>query len=385
MVVIDGEQQVTYLSEEADSELLALQLQRGESAAALPFFNKLLPSRPFLLYPLDCCGSIPHPLLHIHLPPVSMKRLIPFALSLFSAGSALSVEPEVPPYTIPHSGDFTMRSQAGEDYRITLSWPEGKAPEAGWPVIYLLDGDDNFLVLTSVLRRLTATPKAAKQNAISPGIIVGIGYTGESKRDFDYTPQAEASGPPETYLDGKPYPPREYGGADAFFRFLQDELKPRIAKTLPVDTSRQTLYGTGFGGLFTLHTLFTQPDSFQTYIACSPSIWWNNRWILSQEKAFTEKHTGKPIPARLYIATGEFEQSLTPTEFAWPDKEREEHALKIGRRRMVDNTREMFWRLRDSGLLADLQYRIFSGEGHSSVAPMAAGPAVQFAFPPSGK
>lgn len=309
-----------------------------------------------------------------------MKRILPLLfISWVSIG--LTIAAEVKPYTLPQSSDEVIESKNGESYRITISWPEGNAPKDGWPVIYLLDGDDNFLVVTSILKRLTATPKGIKQNGVSPSIIVGIGYPGVSKRDYDYTPKAEATDPPETYLSGKPYPPRKYGGADDFYQFLQEELKPRIEAAHPVDLTRQTLYGTGFGGLFALHTLFTKPDSFQTYIASSPSIWWNNRWILGEEKSFTEKHTGKPVPARLYIATGEYEQSLTPIEFAWPPAERDEHALKIGRRRMVDNTREMYWRLRDGNVLQEIQYRIFPGESHVSVAPMATGPALQFALP----
>ncbi len=306
-----------------------------------------------------------------------MKLLLSFFFSLLCTGGLSATG--ATPYIIPRSDDQVVKSKAGADYRITVSWPEGKAPESGWPVIYLLDGDDNFLMLTAALRRLSGTPKAAKQNGISPGIIVGIGYPGESNRDYDYTPAAEP-GPPETYLNGKPYPPRNYGGADATFAFIQDELKPRIESSHPVDRTRQTLYGTGFGGLFALHVLFTRPDAFQNYVASSPSIWWNNRWILAEEKAAASENSSRPLKAGLYIAVGEFEQSLTPIEAAWPEAEREEHALKIGRRRMVDNTREMFWRLRKIPGL-DVHYRIFPGESHVSVTPMVAGPALQFAFP----
>lgn len=288
---------------------------------------------------------------------------------------------EAEPFVLPQSEERLVTSSTGETYRIMISSPDGEPPPSGFPVMYLLDGDENFLVVTSILRRLSATPKAAKQNGISPGIVVAIGYPGDSKRDFDYTPKADP-GPPETYLDGKPYPPRPSGGADQFFTFLDRELRPLVEGKYKIDRNRQTLYGTGFGGLFALHILFTHPSAFQTYIASSPSVWWNNRYILTEESAFSAKAAEQSLGARLFIAVGEFEQSLTPIEAAWPHKERNEHALKIGRRRMVDNTREMFWRLRkleNHGL--EVQYRIFPEESHVSVAPMAAGPAVQFAFP----
>lgn len=312
-------------------------------------------------------------------PNPSMKHLIYLSASLLSA--CLLHAEEGKPYVLSQSEERLITAKNGEAYRVMISWPEGPPPERGYPVTYLLDGDENFLVVTSILRRLSATAKAAKQNGVEAGIIVGIGYPGESKRDYDYTPPAPA-GPPETYLDGKPYRERPSGGGDRFFAFLQDELKPRIERDHKVDRNRQTLYGTGFGGLFALHVLFNHPEAFQTYIASSPSVWWNNRYILEEEKSFAARIAEKAVKARLFIAVGEFEQSLTPLEAAWPDKERDEHALKIGRRRMVDNTREMFWRLQrleKHGLT--VQYRIFPGESHVSVAPMAAGPAVQFAFP----
>lgn len=311
-----------------------------------------------------------------------MKPLLSLAFALLTTCSLLAAD--AAPYTLPQSSDQVIQSKAGESYRVTIAWPEGEAPAGGFPVMYLLDGDENFLMATSILRRLSGTAKAAKQNGISPGIIVAIGYPGESKRDFDYTPKADP-GPPETYLDGKPYPPRTYGGADAFFTFLDKELRPAIEQQHEIDRTRQTIYGTGFGGLFALHILFTQPEAFQTYIASSPSVWWNNRYILTEEKVFTERLAEKPVSARLFIGVGEFEQSLTPLEAAWPDKERDEHALKIGRRRMVDNTRELFWRLQKlEGKGLTTQYRIFPGESHVSVTPMIAGPAMQFAFPPFG-
>ena len=310
----------------------------------------------------------------------------PIFFAVMMMGAGLCAGEETKPatgYTVPGTEERVVRSKAGEDYRILISRPEGEAPEGGFPVMYVLDGDENFLVITGILRRLAGTRKAARQNGIEPGIVVGIGYPGESRRDFDYTPQAPA-GPPETYRDGRPYPPRPSGGADAFFGFLEHELKPAIEKDFPVDRGRQALYGNGFGGLFVLHVLFTHPEAFQGYVASSPSVWWNNRYILQEEKAFSARVKKEgAVAARLLITVGEFEQSLTPLEAKWEENEREEHALKIGRRKMVDNTREMAWRLQSleaaSGL--SVTHRVFAGEGHASVAPMAVGPALSFAFP----
>ena len=287
------------------------------------------------------------------------------------------------PYVLDRSEEFNFKSSACGEYRIMVSQPEGPPPEGGHAVTYVLDGDDLFPVVTSLLRLQGGTGKLSKHNGIAPGIVVAIGYPGESRRDFDYTLPAPA-GPPETYRNGKPYPPRPGGGADAFFGFLEKELRPEIEKRYPVNKSKQTLLGNGYGGLFALHVLFTKPETFQTYIASSPSIWWNDRYILQEEKSFAEKIAKSPVKARVVITAGELEQSLTKIEAAWPEDEREEHRLKITRRKMVDNTRELAWRLSElaeHGLVSE--YRLFPGESHKSVVPMAISHALPAAFPPA--
>jgi uncharacterized protein len=287
------------------------------------------------------------------------------------------------PYTVPRTEERVVTSKAGQSYRILISWPEGKAPAAGYPVTYILDGDDLFPVLTSVLRVQAGTEKASQHNAITPGLLVGIGYTGASRRSVDYTPAAPA-GPPETYVDGRPYPPQASGGADAFLAFLEEELKPALEKDYAIDKNRQSLFGNGYGGLFALHVLFTRPELFQTYVASSPSVWWNNRYILQEEKAFADRVQKEPVQAKLIMTVGDLEQSLTQHEYSWPDGPREEHSLKVTRRRMVDNTRELSWRLQklqSRGL--DLVYHIFPGESHKSVMPIACSHALPYVFPPT--
>ncbi len=294
----------------------------------------------------------------------------------------LSAE-EARPYHIPGCSERIVKSSAGAEYRIMVSLPEGDPPPGGHPVAYLLDGDELFPVVTSLLRLQAGTGKASKHNAIQPGIVVGIGYPGPSRRDLDYTPPSPP-GTPETYLDGRPYPPRPGGGADKFFDFLEKDLKPLIEKEFPIDRTRQTLAGNGYGALFALHVLFTRPASFQTYIAASPSIWWNDRYILTEEKTFARKLADTPVKARLLLTVGGQEQSLTRIEASWPEAEREEHRLKITRRKMVDHTRELFWRLEkhaSPGFRIGLQ--IFEGESHKSVVPLSLNHALPIIFPPS--
>jgi predicted alpha/beta superfamily hydrolase len=298
------------------------------------------------------------------------------SLAIASTGH-LAAESPTTAYTLARSTERTMKSATGAEYRIMVSVPEGEPPSAGYPILYVLDGDDLFPVTTSLLRLQGGTAKLAKHNGIAPGIIVGIGYPNESRRDYDYTPPA-APGAPETYRNGKPYPSRPAGGADQLLEFIVSELKPLMEKELRVDQQKQTLMGNGYGGLFTLHTLFTRPSEFQTYVAASPSIWWNDRYILQEAAAFSKM----PAAANLILTVGEQEQSLTRIEAAWPEDEREEHRLKISRRRMVDLTRELYWQLEaleSPGF--KVSFRSFPGESHKSVIPMSINHALPLVFP----
>lgn len=146
-------------------------------------------------------------------------------------------------------------------------------------------------------------------------MVVGIGYPSDDtktfgeRRTFDLTPAASAE-----WLKTLPKGPAtgKSGGNDEFLTFIETELKPLIEKKYAIDRKRQTLFGHSFGGLFVLHALFAKLESFQTYLASSPSIWWNDRSVLAEEKAFVAKYAGKEVNARLFVTVGEWEQKPGP-------------------------------------------------------------------------
>ena len=91
---------------------------------------------------------------------------------------------------------------------------------------------------------------------------------------------------------GQPYPesaPARRAGA--FLAFIDTELKPFIAARYPANVEDSTLVGGSLGGLFTLHVLFTSPNSFSRYIAFSPSQGGgdkNLKALLAEEAALGE-------------------------------------------------------------------------------------------------
>ena len=169
-----------------------------------------------------------------------------------------------------------LRSKDGQRYyQLTVATPKSVAPLPGYPVLYMLDGNAALVELNdSLLSRLPSQERP---------VIVTVGYerNAQQARAFDYTPT------PDTAND-------VYGGAASFWDFLEHNLKPSVSHHVPLDSQRQALWGHSYGGLFALYTLFHHPDSFQTYIAADPSLWWEQGAILNDAKRYQEL-TQRPV------------------------------------------------------------------------------------------
>ncbi len=279
------------------------------------------------------------------------------------AGAAASARatglPRRHAFALAGAEEWAFTTRGGRRYRILISRPEGEAPGAGWPVLYALDGNAMFEVLTGATRFL---PQPAQ------GLVVAIDFpldeTEPRRRDFEYTlpdPQAR-------------YPS---GGADALLTALVEELRPAIDAAFRTDPARQALFGHSYGGLFVLHALFTRPGAFSTYVAASPSIWWGEGMLLREAEAFGARPAPNP-PPRLLMTYGELEGRPRP------DGPGSAASPRGARRNMAANVRDMAGLLRGmTGHLAALEVQEFPGEGHGSVRAAAAGRAAPFAFPPS--
>ncbi|MCF3639303.1 hypothetical protein LXM94_04915 [Rhizobium sp. TRM95111] len=266
--------------------------------------------------------------------------------------------PAALPVAVPHAEQFDMNASAtGRRYRIFLTVPADDPPAGGYPVIYLLDGNATFQTGAETLRLQTRKPKGRE-----PAILVAIGYdTAEpfdvNRRYYDFTTPADDSAMPHP-RGGEPWPAR--GGADAFLAFIKNDLRPEIERRRPIDGSRQTLFGHSLGGFFSLHVLLTDPGAFSTYVAGSPSVWWNRSEIFDTARAFLgcgADMTGK----RLLIGIGA-----------------DEHED------MLAGAREMASLLAPSaGRGLSVQHVEFHGEEHVSVLPALLSRVVSFslAFP----
>ena len=266
--------------------------------------------------------------------------------------------------------DFTSREDTAP-HRIYLYTPPGEPAAEGWPVLYLLDGNAVIATAVEVLR---AQAPYTLGTGIHFGVVVAVGYpTDEAydgvRRSWDLGPPPGRAYPPFTE-DG---PPVRTGGAEQFLAFIEDELKPEIARLVPINAKRQTIFGHSFGGLFALHALFKKPDAFTAWISASPAIWWEGAGIVTRAEEFVV--AGQGGGGRILLLVGEYEQQLAPFQVGAEDAEKRLAAFRDSR--IVDYTREMAERLTP---VLPTSYVFLPGETHMSVLPACINHAVRFAF-----
>jgi predicted alpha/beta superfamily hydrolase len=259
-------------------------------------------------------------------------------------------DPAFAPVTLPQAWQRDFEAQDGSLYRLLISVPEGPAPARGFPVLVLVDGHALFPVAATAARLQAQRPEAT---GVGPAVVIGIGYP--DARPFD----AE-----RRQRDLLPVP----GGADRFLDMIVDEVLPAAAEIAPLDPARRALAGHSYGGLFVLHVLFTRPGLFESLVAGSPSIWWQDRAILASEEAF--RRGGSGPAGRLLITVGSHEQApvLAVTS---------QRAERLAQARMRDNAAEMAERLTASGRVA-CDFTEFPGENHISVIPSMLSRTVAF-------
>lgn len=256
-----------------------------------------------------------------------------------------------------------MRSDAGSDYLVYIAWPQQPPPAEGYPILYLLDGNESFAIAAEYQNRL------GSYAGMEPGIVVGIGYPGKSRRNFDYTPSLP---------DGAETIPGmgRTGGGDAFLDFVANQVIPGVETGYPVDASRRTLAGYSLGGLLTLQALFKHPELFQTYIASSPSIWFGEKQVLKMLPGFASRLDGLPSRRRLLLSAGQYEQSPAP------GMEQDPSWLRIAdishHARMIDNARELADSLQSAPI--HVVFRVEPGETHATGNWLALRDALRLAF-----
>ncbi|MCP3930546.1 MAG: DUF3471 domain-containing protein [Bacteroidetes bacterium] len=217
------------------------------------------------------------------------KHALILIIALFSSftfisnlNSQSSDAPE--PVVIGEKGEIQSKILK-ESRPLMIYKPDGYDDgQEAYPVIYLLDGGGNFHHTTACVRFLS------KNGRIPEMLVIGIPNT--SDRTHDLTPKIFRD------ISGN-FPTA--GGADDFLQFISEELIPYVDKNYRTQPYK-LLIGHSFGGLFVTHTILNQPQTFDAYISISPSLWWDDQYLVGQSEKFWKNN--EDLKGHLYMTMG---------------------------------------------------------------------------------
>ncbi|WP_257127354.1 alpha/beta hydrolase [Burkholderia sp. ABCPW 11] len=229
-------------------------------------------------------------------------------------------------------------------------------------MLTVLDGNALFPLAAQLIRNRRARPDGARD---AEAVVIGIGYPVDgpydmAARENDYTLAPRPDGRGVT--------------ADRFLDFIEHDPKPWLARQLPVDPERQTLFGHSYGGLLTLYALLTRAHLFRRYVAASPLIWWGERALQPYAYQFAAQTAPLAPPLRVLVIAGGLEEGA-PT----PDAER---MRRQQARKQVSSACNFVLRVGARAGL-DARFRLIDGEDHGGVVPPSLALASCMVFEPA--
>ena len=215
--------------------------------------------------------------------PNLMRLLSGFAVLLMISAAAIAQ---------PATGTvkrLTLKSAVlGEDRVVLVRTPAGyETNKVSYPVLYMTDGAAHMGHTASTIEFLT------QNGRISDLIVVGVTNTDRTR---DLTPVKSTNKNPAGELQSP-----TSGGANNFLKFFETELIPQIEKQYRVQPYR-ILAGHSLGGLFAIHSMITKPGFFNSYVAVSPSLQWENGEALKRAEDFLKNQ--KELKATLFVSLG---------------------------------------------------------------------------------
>ncbi len=196
---------------------------------------------------------------------------------IFLIVSARSFAQEKATEVIDFGSKFTLESKILNEtrtywVRLPASYSNPRYDKQSYPVMYVLDGKSAFFPLLGVVSFMSE--KESVNFQIPEMIVVGID-TENRLKDLTPNPTTRMPDGQEAKTEAQKLMMAGGGGGEAFFKFLTEELFPRIEKdyrTLPY----RMYVGHSLGGLTTAYTLLKHPGIFTSYLSIDGSLWWDN-------------------------------------------------------------------------------------------------------------
>ena len=301
-----------------------------------------------------------------------------------------------------------------EPYTLQISIPIfAPRPKAGYPVIYVLDGEIYFPIAA-----MESDLLAGKAPGDKAAVVVGIGHDAlndkaviarytkrkpvggepmdgamalsafQTMRNYDFTWPVRPEHRAPAFVEKNIGP--ETGDVDAFLAVIEKEIKPRVEALVPIDRNNQALFGHSTGGLAVVHALFTEPNAFRSFIAASPSLWYDGATVLQGENQFAATVTSGHAAPRVLVTVGALEpDNLGPNKGDLAKFTPAQRAAIVSYGKMlaswpgmVSGARDLAARLKalNGKPGYEVEFELFPGQNHPNSVYPAIIRALQFAI-----
>ncbi len=217
---------------------------------------------------------------------------------------------------IPYSQTHILKSQTNNiDYELFIAVPPNYQNNKNcYPVIFTTDPNFIFPILLGATKSLTTM--------IPDTIIVGIGHADLDFKELDEVTR-NARAEVHRARDLLPWKFDKFtkyfthenleleseivkhsGHATEFKDFITSEIIPFIDQTYRTNTSKRTLIGHSFGGLFASWIALNHPTIFQNYLLISPILHYEDGQIFEEIS-----NLSKTISTKIYLYAGSRENS----------------------------------------------------------------------------
>jgi len=255
------------------------------------------------------------------------------------------------PFTVGFEKSFASKI-LNEERKVWIHIPNsygGNTAKGHYPVIYLLDGDENFNDI------VTITEFMSKTGLCPPMIVVGNLHPSRMT-DLTFGTDKETPG-----IVGK---------GENFMLYVEKELMPYIESNYPT-ASYKIFIGHSVGGLTVVNTLIHHPDLFNAYVALDAALWWNNQHIVIEAKMIlaNKNYSGKTLFMAL---ANRLERGMDTLEV---QKDTSEGTELI--RSNLEFIKDIF---KNKTIQLRFQYKYYENDDHSSVRLIGEYDALRFIF-----
>ncbi len=209
-----------------------------------------------------------------------------FSGTFFSPSSTFAGEDKK--YTVGENVTFKSNI-LNEERTIIVYLPASHGiGDKTYPVMYLLDGGYHYHHASGIVQFLST------QGRMPEMILVAITNVDRTR---DFTP---------THVKSQP----TTGGGEKFLSFISDELVPFVNRNYRANEYK-VLVGHSLGGLFAGWSLITKPELFNSYIAVSPYMMFDNEYVVDETES---KLKSKYKNVNFYMTLGNEPQYIKTLE-----------------------------------------------------------------------